>query len=145
MIPQVEVIKAAWERKGTLFLVLIILALAITIGILTFSNNTKDKTIASLNVDKGKLTSQLEDKSAQIDALRNSIDKQNRAVDAWKSESEKLKDRLHAVDAQNKKKEKEIQALLEKVKATKPIPDDSKGQIDWLRDRAIEFFGKGEL
>lgn len=144
MMPLGVILKNAWDYKYQIIGIIIVTTLLTMIYTLKAQIAVKELSIARISEEKGKLEEQTKEQAASIISLQLDIETQNRAVQTMKGEAAKLKESIAIADKENKERDKRIKELLNRIYTNKPIPDDAKGQINWLRERAIENFRRGE-
>lgn len=109
----------------------------------------KDARIDSLKLTIEARLADLKECKAKITDLRTSIDKQNAAIDTWKTEAQKQKKKVEDADARVVEIDKEYRELLAKFKAQKPeytivnVGDEQRNDgSKWFNTALREVFAK---
>lgn len=135
-----EILNLLWKNK---YAVAGVIILSVILTILFMQHNTissQKKSISELTIEKAKAEETVAEQNATIINLRSSINDQNNAIENYKKESTNLKSDLDKTAKANTQKDKQISDLLNKVHTDTPVPDDCKGQIDWMRQNALKYF-----
>ncbi len=144
MITSAKFLRTLWDYKFEIIGVVVLTALITIIYTLKAQVALKESRITRLVAANATLQEQTKEQAASLISLELGVETQNKAVSLMKEESAKLKASIAKANMQNKEKEKQIKHLLSTIYQAKPLPEDAKGKIDWLRQRAIENFARRE-
>jgi hypothetical protein len=123
-----------WLVKNPLVIVIAVLGTANLIQ--TFTIVSKNVEIANLNLDVDKLENENTKLKSTIYTANTKIAEQNAAILIRVAKTKELEDKLALAKIANSELDQKVQDLLN---SETEAPQDSKGALNWLREKALEI------